>query len=529
MTQRLCDLPIGAKVKDINTAYYGRPIEWKIIGKNHPGYPKNSVTLLSDKILCLKAIDAKESGGDSNRQKYGNNRYMYSNMRQWLNSDKEDWYEPQHEYDNPPSSEYLYQNYNPYDKEAGFLTNFSSEFKTHILPTTLDTSIPIVDGIGFDRVVDKVFILSNTEIGAEGEDVLEGASFLELSGSDGKKAYPTPEAVANSNYKPTGLVIDEPWGWWLRTRFTNNAYTLWGASSSGYSFYGDVYKGVRGVRPALNLPQEALVSDEPDVDGCYKIYFTTITGTDENLGGLENPPTKEYIISNENFTSLPVTIKLDGNIIESFNATIGQTYTLNLTDVWNTLSYGTHVVTVECNEAKRAWTFIKLLRSTNDKIKNIVLALQELQTINQKAELRQALINKGVDALESDSVIELINKLNNMELGKKWASGAMLSSSVPLNFRTPTGASRNCWYLEVIGLDFNPSIVIAICENSPEIGIVANINAPKKDDNILIIAIDDAYILEGVAFLDQGGFRIPVHNTNSTTYRGVSFQWVAYE
>ena len=146
MAKTLSSLPVGALVKDVNTKYNGKPIIFRIIDKNHSGYPANSVTLITDKIISIKPFDATESGGDSNRQNYGNNRYAHSNIRQWLNKEGYPWYQSQHSYDRPPNDSYVWSGYNDYEKEAGFLSNFSNEFKANILPTTLTVVQASVDG-----------------------------------------------------------------------------------------------------------------------------------------------------------------------------------------------------------------------------------------------------------------------------------------------------------------------------------------------------------------------------------------------
>lgn len=87
MAKALSSLAVGALVKDTGTLYNGKPIVWKIADKGHSGYPSGSVTLITEKIISLKCFDAIESGNsDSNRRSYGNNRWIYSNIRQWLNS-----------------------------------------------------------------------------------------------------------------------------------------------------------------------------------------------------------------------------------------------------------------------------------------------------------------------------------------------------------------------------------------------------------------------------------------------------------
>jgi hypothetical protein len=69
MSKAISSLPVGAKVKDTGTTYYGSPIIWQVADKNHSGYPANSVTLIAANILKIAAFDAKESGNsDSNRR-----------------------------------------------------------------------------------------------------------------------------------------------------------------------------------------------------------------------------------------------------------------------------------------------------------------------------------------------------------------------------------------------------------------------------------------------------------------------------
>ena len=89
MVQALSNLTVGSKIK-FGTYKVEQssiePIIWLIADKNHNGYPANSVTLLTEKIIDLRGFDAKEpSNSNTDRQKYGNNRYLHSNLRQWLN------------------------------------------------------------------------------------------------------------------------------------------------------------------------------------------------------------------------------------------------------------------------------------------------------------------------------------------------------------------------------------------------------------------------------------------------------------
>ena len=97
--------------------------------KNHAGYPSNSVTLVTNQIIKMLCFDATEpSNGNSDRRGYGNNRYIYSNLRQWLNSPAAagQWYTAQHSADQTPDSSHVWNGVNPYSGLAGFLNAFTA-------------------------------------------------------------------------------------------------------------------------------------------------------------------------------------------------------------------------------------------------------------------------------------------------------------------------------------------------------------------------------------------------------------------
>lgn len=274
--QPISNLPVGALVKDITTKYYGSPIIWTIADKNHAGYPANSVTLLSKYILTLKCSDAAEpSNSNSTRRNYGNNRYLYSNIRQWLNSaaGAGAWYTAQHSADAPPTNANVEGNYNEYDAEAGFQNDFSANFRNALLSTSLTVVKASVDGGGTETVADKVFLLSTTEVGLADEGYAEGSKLALFSDDTSRLAYPTALCVSNSEYTSTSLKTDLPWRWWLRTPSASSACRVRRVDTDGSLNYGSAYNGTHGVRPACNLPSSILVSNSPDTDGAYIIQW----------------------------------------------------------------------------------------------------------------------------------------------------------------------------------------------------------------------------------------------------------------
>jgi hypothetical protein len=270
MSQPLGNLAVNAKVK-LGTIY-GNPIQWEVKSRNHAGYPAGAITLVTEKIIKIMAVDAKESNnGDSNRKNYGNNRYIYANIRQWLNKAGTNWYVAQHNADAPPTKENC--GYNEYDNIPGFLSGFTDQEIAAILTTTLTVNKASADGGGQETFSDKFFLLSSKEIGftadtAEGS-VLEGFAAADVD----CRAYPTADAVANSDYTNSKLNVNTSWHWWLRTPYAANSYEVRHVDITGVLTNYNANGRNRDMLHTSNLASSLLVSDLPDVDGCYTLLF----------------------------------------------------------------------------------------------------------------------------------------------------------------------------------------------------------------------------------------------------------------
>lgn len=170
--------------------------------KNHAGYPSNSVTLVTNQIIKMLCFDATEpSNGNSDRRGYGNNRYIYSNLRQWLNSPAAagQWYTAQHSADQTPDSSHVWNGVNPYSGLAGFLNAFTANERAALLNTTITVGKSSTDGGGTETCTDKIFPLSCTEVGLSGDHVC-GSKLAIFSDNNSRIATVTASCVANSNY-----------------------------------------------------------------------------------------------------------------------------------------------------------------------------------------------------------------------------------------------------------------------------------------------------------------------------------------
>jgi len=279
VAQTISNLPIGAKVKfgHYKVASEGAmPIIWIIVAKNHPGYPANSITLHTEKIIDLRCFDAREPNNpNSDRKSYGNNRYSLSNINQWLNkagSAAGGWYFAQHTYDQAPNAANV--NYNtPYDTRPGFLYHFSAQERNAILYTTLRVVKP---SGGYENIPWKVFLPSRTEVGLGDEGgIAEGTAWGFYTSDAARKAPLTAQAFDNTLSTAKPSAIGNAWFWWLRTPLFSHGSSARIVRSNGSLSYGDAYDGYHGVRPALNLSSFTLVSDTTDADGCYKFVPNT--------------------------------------------------------------------------------------------------------------------------------------------------------------------------------------------------------------------------------------------------------------
>jgi len=249
MSQTLGSLPIGAKIKEKDTKYLGVPIVWVKADTDHTDYPSGSTTLITEKIIARRALDAKEpSNSDSNRKNYGNNKYSVSNIDQWLNSDAAAgaWYSARHSADQAPNST-SNVSANPYSAKAGFLSEFSpalkkallagflSEFSPAFKKALLDTAIrvalhPALDDGPYETITRKVFLASRAEtFGSAENSVMEGsllALFAENTNAV-RVAYQGQTTVQD------GGTEGNAWYWWLRTPNSSISYNVRSVYSDG--------------------------------------------------------------------------------------------------------------------------------------------------------------------------------------------------------------------------------------------------------------------------------------------------------
>ncbi len=351
MSQTLGSLPVGAKIKEKDTKYLGVPIVWLKADSDHTDYPSGSTTLITEKIIARRALDAKEpSNSDSNRKNYGNNKYSVSNIDQWLNSDAAAgaWYSARHSADQAPNST-SNVSANPYSAKAGFLSEFSPAFKKALLDTTLKVALnTVTDGGNYETITRKVFLASRAEtFGSAENSVMEGsllALFAENTNAV-RVAYQGQTTVQD------GGTAGSAWYWWLRTPHSSSSYYVRSVGSDGTLSGLSAFNGSGGVRPLCNLKSDTLVSDSVDDEGCYELLLPVdapenITvktpiycSPDYNTGGIEGGKAEVSWSAVEGAEKYILERSINGGIFNPIYSGDGIAFTDSITDNINTVQY----------------------------------------------------------------------------------------------------------------------------------------------------------------------------------------------
>ena len=231
----LSSLASGTKVK--LGKWNNTDLQWKVARDTSDQSIRLVLEPTSVSLLGNKMWDNKEPrNSDSNRKNYGNNRYIFSNIHQWLNATKATgWYVAQHSADAAPN----------YASSPGFLSGWSENHIAALDRATLTTTRASVDGGGTETFVARVALISTTELGLKSNT---GGGKLDIFNSGGDR-------VTGSYY-------------WTRTPHPSFSDVAYRVTPAGALDYYSAYD-VRGVRPLCIPVSTALVSLEKDGDNCY--------------------------------------------------------------------------------------------------------------------------------------------------------------------------------------------------------------------------------------------------------------------
>lgn len=234
----LSSLASGTKVK--LGKWNNTDLQWKVARDTSDQSIRLVLEPTSISLLGNMQYDAAEPrNSDDDRKDFGNNRYIYSNIHQWLNATKATgWYTAQHSTDAAPN----------YFSQAGFLSGWSENHIAALDRATLTTSRARVDDGGTETFVARVALISTTELGLQSGT---GGGRLDIFNSDGDRR--------------TGAI------YWTRTPYPSSSSHAYPVTSTGaLNYFIDVINA-NGVRPLCIPVSTTLVSLEMDDDGCYVV------------------------------------------------------------------------------------------------------------------------------------------------------------------------------------------------------------------------------------------------------------------
>lgn len=219
-------------------------------------------------------------------------------------------------------------------------STFYARFDKDIQAQIKQVKIPYRPGSGTSATINsganglscKVFLLSATEVGYTKSNVNsyipdgEGAKLDYFTNGNG-----TSEKIAYLNGSATG--------WWLRSPYLSNSADAWFCYSNGYA-YGSSCTRAWGVRPALILPSNLLVSDDGSVNTNTAPTTPGSITIPQNIQG-GNTITVTWTASTDAENNL------EGYVVERTTdggSTWSQIFQGNATSTTNTVPVGTQTV-----------------------------------------------------------------------------------------------------------------------------------------------------------------------------------------
>ncbi|MBQ2337189.1 MAG: hypothetical protein II381_12800, partial [Victivallales bacterium] len=162
---------------------------------------------------------------------YGCNKWVDSNLRQYLNADAagDAWWEAKNIWDA-----------GSYKSRPGFLYNFP--IKSLLVPITKTVAIATPYGGGSTTCEDKIFLPSMLEVfNTKVNNISEGSKRWDY--------YTANASDANSRIK---LLNGEASIWWLSSPIASSGFSVYSTATSGSGSYNGAYY-TRGVAPAFAL------------------------------------------------------------------------------------------------------------------------------------------------------------------------------------------------------------------------------------------------------------------------------------
>jgi hypothetical protein len=195
-------------------------------------YAADRVTVIEDDITVSTSTDSPTLSpvNHQTRCRYGSNNYWESNIRDWLNSEADQYiWTPKTNFDRPSTGA-------PYTG-PGFLKLLDPELAAVIGKVNKQVARnTLTDGGGQDLFSDKVFLLSRVEAGLGTEGT-----------TDGEEVYSYYDGIENAGR--IKLLNGSPRHWWLRSPYVSYAHRARNVAPEGVVSGSAAYTSF-GLAPA---------------------------------------------------------------------------------------------------------------------------------------------------------------------------------------------------------------------------------------------------------------------------------------
>lgn len=209
-----------------------------------------------------------------------------------------------------------------------------------------------------------------------------------------------------------------------------------------------IYYGNYSYSSTFAIVMTPVINTPPDIDG-----------TDEFLGSLSSPLVKNYFVYDKDGEAISIVEKVDGQELARKSGEGSKT--LDLTSIWDSLTYGKHTITIETNDTYnnpphhpnvRTWTFLKTLPGIAES-PELIKALENTVPILQG---RKREIARRVGVPESTKMEDIISNIMG------YRRGVSVSSSEQKNFPYAPGSNTNAYYITIdtTKIGFRPKHII---------------------------------------------------------------------
>lgn len=356
----LGEVPTGSVYIDSDSLFPNstgtNTVEWCVVAHDSDGEGITTLILKSPRgTLGSMSFDAKEpTNPDENKREYGNPNYEYSNILQYLNSDElaNEWYTPQHTYDQSPVYPYVEGRY--YGVGDGFLSHVTEDFKASLIP---------VEKMGVTR---KVHLPALKEL----SNSIEWGKGTQIDFDDGI-AYNT-YSFAQEQSGISGLNglfrgSDDVLAPWAKIEFNNgyfrriyaNGYT----GSSFYPFNDSFY-----VYPVIFMDSNAPVEYNTTDKKYYASWDIAPVITYTKVGTWKASAFNiVFRVTDADADTVSTIVKIDNTQIYSNPVTtLGADITVNVdATTFGNLAYGKHTITITANDGVKETVITDYFRKAN--------------------------------------------------------------------------------------------------------------------------------------------------------------------